>query len=164
MKHRLPETLVLLLVLGALAAPVRAESAVREPVPAVVETQTSVSRDVFDAWLARGPQYLLSQVVPMPVTRERRFEGFRLSRWFPGHPEVTEGAVRTGDVVQRVNGRSVERPDQFLYVWKHLQGATEVRIEGLREGRRLKATLTIVDAPAAPPAAAPASEPSPGSP
>ncbi len=141
--------MLLVLLAGlTLAAPARAGE--RDAAPAAVQTQADVPRAVFDAWLERGPQYLLSQVVPMPVTQAKRFLGFRLSRWFPAHPEVHEGAVRTGDVVLRVNGRSVERPDQFLYAWKQLRGVEAVVIEGTRDGAPLKATLRIVDEPVAP--------------
>jgi type II secretory pathway component PulC len=146
MKHPLPDRLpgVALVVwaLLAVAGPARAAA------PAAVEARASVARDVFDGWLDRGPQYLLSQVVPLPVTVERRFVGFRLSRWFPAHPDVTEGTLRRGDVIQRVNGRSVEHPDQFLFVWKQLHGAAAVVIEGQRDGAPLKVTLDVVDAPA----------------
>jgi|GEM_PF-2570914 len=159
MKHRRPNVLALVLALGWLGAPLAAEPA------AGIETSGAIERAVFDQWLDRGPQYLLSQVVPMPVTREKHFIGFRVATWFPAHPEVTEGAVRVGDVVQRVNGRSVERPDQFLTVWKQLRGATAVVVDGLRDGRPWKATLAIVDPPAPPvaPSVAP-SEPAAGTP
>lgn len=154
MKHLRRSTLVLVLALGVLSSHLRAEPA------ASVESTGSIERAVFDQWLDRGPQYLLSQTVPMPVTHERRFVGFRVSMWFPGHPDVTEGAVKLGDVVQRVNGRSVEHPDQFLYVWKQLRGARAVVIDGLREGRPWKATLSVIDPPASSPVDVPA--PTPG--
>jgi len=151
MKHPLRSLARLVVVLGALVA-LPVQGAERGAAPLPVEARGAIPRAVFEAWLARGPQYLLSQVVPVPVTRDKRFLGFRLSRWFPAHPEVTEGAVRQGDVVLRINGRAVERPDQFLYVWKQLPGAATVLIEGARDGAPLKVTLTIVDEPATPPA------------
>ena len=164
MKHRFPRAALLLLAIGALASPDRGQLPAASQAPAPVETQASIPRAVFETWITRGPQYLLSQVVPMPITRQKHFEGFRLSQWFPRHPEVAEGAIRLGDVILRINGRSVERPDQFLYVWKQLNGASSVVIEGLRDGNPLKATLTIVDDPAGPAANPPASEPATGTP
>jgi type II secretory pathway component PulC len=162
MKHPLPDrtpgAALVVLALLALAGPARAAS------PAAVEAKASVARDVFEGWLERGPQYLLSQVVPLPVTVERRFVGFRLSRWFPAHPDVTEGTLRRGDVIQRVNGRSVEHPDQFLFVWKQLRGAPAVVIEGQRDGAPLKATLDIVDAPSAGASRGTPTESAPGTP
>ena len=162
MKHRPPRVLFLLVALGFSGAALAAGPGTRSPAPAVVETQGAIPRATFDTWLARGPQYLLSQVVPIAVTRDRTFLGFRLSTWFPGHPDVAQGAVRQGDVVVRVNGRSVERPDQFLVVWKQLQGVSSVVIEGARHGAPLKATLVIVDPP---PVEGPTHpEPTPGTP
>ena len=154
MKRRLRSVWTVAALCAFLAVP-DGHAAERSPAPqkaapAAIQTEGSIPRATFDRWLSRGPQYLLSQVVPTPVTRDRRFLGFQLSAWFPGHPDVPQGAMRLGDVVLRVNGRSVERPDQFLYVWKTLTGVATVVVEGTRDGAPLKATLTIVDEPVAP--------------
>ena len=115
-----------------------------------------INAAIFETWLARGPQYLLSQVVPVPVTEGKRFHGFRLTFWFPGHPgEVSSAWVRPGDVITRVNGRSVERPDQFLSLWKRLGESRRLLIEGWREEtdhgqtsrRDFAVTFDIIDSP-----------------
>jgi hypothetical protein len=132
----------------------------KAPAPRDTAPRPKIDAAVFETWLARGPQYLLSQVVPVPVTEGARFKGFRLSFWFPGHPnEVSSAWLRPGDVITRVNGRSVERPDQFLYLWKRLGESRRLMIEGWREEivngqtsrRDFAITFDIVDSPTPPP-------------
>lgn len=132
--------------------------------------QPQIEAPVFEAWLARGPQYLLSQVVPVPVTEGTRFHGFRLTQWFPGHPgEISSAWVRPGDVITRINGRSVERPDQFLYLWKRLGEGRRLVIEGWRpetsqgqqSRRSFAVTFDIVDPPKSTEPGAPAAATAP---
>jgi hypothetical protein len=155
--------LALGLVLALLAASVASAA---EPTPPV--TRASIPRPVLREWLARGPQYLLSQVVPTPLMDQGKFRGYRLNLWFPEHPEVVQGAVRLGDVVTRINGRSIERPDQYLYIWKTLESAAAIDLDLVRDGRPLRVSFDLPEPPAPPaqeqPGQAPAPRDPPGTP
>ncbi len=162
----IPTVLTVLAAFAVVMAPAGTLQAKGKKVEAPSKDLPKIEKPTFEAWLARGPQYLLSQVVPVPVTEGTRFQGFRLTQWFPGHPgEIASTWIRPGDVITRINGRSVERPDQFLYLWKRLGESRRLMIEGWRTnaspdqpGRRpFAVTFEIVDAPAsASPEAAPA--------
>jgi hypothetical protein len=145
--------LALLATLSVGAGPVSAQ-------PTAEPVVITMARGELLTWLNRGPQYLLSQLIPVPVVEERRFKGYRLTAWFPSHPEVTAGPIRPGDVIKRIHGRSIERPDQYLYLWKRLRGEDSFDVTGTRDGEPFTVTFKIVTPPA-PAEAAPAAAPPP---
>ena len=53
--------------------------------------------------------------------------------------------IRPGDVVTRVNGRGVERPEEALEVWTKLPAAPELVIDLLRDGEARTVRFGIVD-------------------
>ena len=54
-------------------------------------------------------------------------------------------ALTTGDVVTRVNGQSVERPEQAFQVWDSLRVASALVVEFEREGETHTMRYEIVD-------------------
>jgi len=53
--------------------------------------------------------------------------------------------LRAGDVVTRVNGHGVERPEEALDVWTKLPASSELVIDFLRDGQARKVRFGIVD-------------------
>jgi type II secretory pathway component PulC len=53
--------------------------------------------------------------------------------------------LRPGDTVSRVNGRSVERPEEFKLVWDSLKGARELVLDIVREGHPSRLHYAIAD-------------------
>ena len=53
--------------------------------------------------------------------------------------------LKPGDVVTRVNGHSIERPEQALKVWNGLRVASELFVEYERDGRARSLRWAIVD-------------------
>ena len=86
---------------------------------------------------ARGAGAFIRQVSLHPVMdRNRRFIGFSIERMFwnaPGFPKI---GIKVGDIVLKVTGLSIARPEQFMQVWNELPKIPELVIEYLRQGRR----------------------------
>jgi hypothetical protein len=59
--------------------------------------------------------------------------------------------LRAGDMVMRVNGHSIERPEQFTNVWESMRTSGELVLDIRREGRDSRVRYLVTDeAPAAP--------------
>jgi hypothetical protein len=90
-------------------------------------------------WVHRqGAQQFIQQVRVRPSFRRGRFFGWRILAY------RGPGPIESGDVVRRVNGRPIERPEQFMGVWEKLPGATELVVELWRRGRPVKLRYPIV--------------------
>ncbi len=99
-----------------------------------------IPRDRYDDAVLRGPSWFIQQVAVEPVVVGRSFRGFMLTRLFGGNE--AQGLL-VGDIVQRVNGRSIERPDQFMRVWQQLKGAEHLTVQIVRHNKPLELTWAI---------------------
>lgn len=96
---------------------------------------------VVDAGLGR----FLAGVEAEPVVENGRFIGFRLITLYPADPRFADVELRPGDIVTRVNGQSIERPDQAFQVFDGLRVASQLVIEYLRGAERHELRFDIVD-------------------
>ena len=107
---------------------------------APLEDQTArdftIPREEFLAALERGPSWLIQNVTVRPVLMDRQFYGFQLVSLFPDQPE-RRLPIQVGDIVQQVNGQSIERPDQFMSAWESLSATDVLSIRVVRDGRPL---------------------------
>jgi hypothetical protein len=103
----------------------------------------TVRRADLDALLAAGPGAFLTRVETAPERRGGRFVGFRIAGFPKGPPRTID--LRPGDVVLRVNGRDLERPEQYFEAFRTLAGAAEIRFEILRDGAPLTLAYPVVD-------------------
>jgi hypothetical protein len=94
-----------------------------------------ITRAELKAFLDRGmPAFIANVIVDRyPRARSRRFRGWRIVEFFPGDPRFAHVDLKPGDVVLRVNQRSIERPDQFVGVWGSLGQIRELVVEVLRQ-------------------------------
>jgi S1-C subfamily serine protease len=149
-----------LVLLGLLVIPVGCG---RDPAPQPIATEpatsgaegprvTGISRPtgalsrtnvvaIVDLGLGR----FLQGVETEPVVVERRFVGFRLVRLYPDDPRFAALDLRPGDVITRINGQSIERPEQALEMWNGLRIASELAVEYLRDGEAREMRLAIID-------------------
>lgn len=104
-----------------------------------------IARAALQAELQRGIGAFLRAVRAKPAMRSGRFVGWRVVELFKKRPEVHVLGVRPGDTVRRVNGRSLERPEQFKLVWDSLAAASELIVEIERAGRRCELRYVIAD-------------------
>jgi type II secretory pathway component PulC len=103
-----------------------------------------IPRRELNRMLDAAPGVFFQHVVPEPRFRAGRFYGWRLAQFFPGDARFAGVDVRAGDVVLRVNGSSVERPEQLMQVWDGLRHAHELVVELERAGvaRHLRWTIS----------------------
>jgi hypothetical protein len=88
-------------------------------VPVIVQAGT-MPRDSLVEVLDLGVARFLQHLDTRPLKAQGRFVGWKLLAFFPGDERFSGGAVRAGDTVLRVNGRSIERPESFKTVWDSL--------------------------------------------
>lgn len=96
---------------------------------------------VLDAGLGR----FLQGVQTEPVLEDGHFVGFRLLSLWPDDPRFAHAGLAKGDVIVRVNGQSIEHPDDAQQVWGGLRVASELYIEYLRDGEPRELRFAIVD-------------------
>lgn len=126
-----------------------AVSAAPPPVTPIADAagQATIARAELDAVLDGGLGRFLGRVETEPAREAGRFVGFRIVA-LEGRLVVNDLAdrgLRPGDVVVRVNGQIIERPEQALTVWEGLRVASTLAIEYLRAGQRREARFEIVD-------------------
>jgi hypothetical protein len=77
-----------------------------------------------------------------------RFQGWLVKSLHPGNPCYKEVDLRQGDVVQKVNGKSIEKPEQAFDVAESLRTAPTLVVDYLRNGRAERLSIAIADDPA----------------
>jgi type II secretory pathway component PulC len=85
-----------------------------------------IRREKLLSVLNAGPGRFLQRVrVKKADDPQGRFAGWRIVELFPGEADAASVLV-PGDIVVRVNGQSVERPEQFNTVWDSLALSSEL--------------------------------------
>lgn len=141
----------------------------KKPAPAAVPSASAqvpvtapghLSRREVELVLRQGPPWLLRRIVPEEVIREGKFVGWRLLSL----PADWKTDLQEGDVVTKVNGLAIERPDDLWAAWMQLGSAAELRIAYEREGKARELVMPIDGPSSAGAAAAQADAPPPPKP
>ena len=103
----------------------------------------AIRREDLQTVLAAGPAALLQRVVTEPVRENGKFVGFRIAGFTGEPPGVID--LQPGDIILSVNGRKIERPENYFQVFEELQVASELRFELLRSGEVETLLYPIVD-------------------
>jgi type II secretory pathway component PulC len=64
-----------------------------------------------------------------------RFQGWLVKSIYPDDPCYKDLDLRAGDVVQKVNGKSIEKPEQAFDVAESLRTAPSLTVDYLRDGK-----------------------------
>jgi len=96
---------------------------------------------VLDGGLGRFLQHVETE----PAFHKGTFVGFRIVSLFPGEPAFASLDLRSGDTVTRINGKSIERPEQAAAVWETLRTASNLVVDYRRNGEKHALRFTIVD-------------------
>jgi len=104
-----------------------------------------IARADLEPVLQAGLGRFLQGVDTEPDLQAGQFVGFRLRSLYPRDPRFAAIDLVAGDTIVRVNGQSIERPEQALQVWNGLHVASELMIEYLRRGQRKEIRFTIED-------------------
>lgn len=88
--------------------------------------------DVDRVLVQQGPPWILRRVMREETFgKDGRFAGWRIT----GLPEEWRAIdLRPGDVVARVNGKTLETPEEAWDAWKSVAGATAIKLSLVRDG------------------------------
>jgi hypothetical protein len=99
----------------------------------------AITRKEMRKVIAGGAQAFIQQVQIRPAFRNGQFYGWRVVEY------RGPGPVRAGDIVRRVNGQSLERPEQFMKAWDGLARRSSLVLEMVRRGRALVLRWSIIE-------------------
>jgi type II secretory pathway component PulC len=125
----------------AQSAPTPQATAPTTTAAVVVEKTTSLRRSQVKASIAKGLGYFLQNVTveDWPVMRGGKFHGFKI-RSFNAELGVD---LRPGDVITRVNGMSIEHPEEADAAMRTLEKAPALRVDFERDGKPQTLELPI---------------------
>lgn len=148
----------------ASSAPPKAPAATAKPTtpveaPLAALPPGHLARADVDQVLRQGPPWILRRVRTEEVLRDNKFVGWRVLE-LPS--EWSSIDLKPGDVVTRVNGLPLEKPDDFFSAWSSLVSASDLRVAYERAGATRELTYQIDGvASEAPPALRANAEPPP---
>lgn len=90
-----------------------------------------VERKGLVAMLERGMGHLLSHLQLESQAAPGAFSGFRVAALDPAWQDA---GLQVGDLILRLNGQRIERPEQAQAALNSLRTASEIRVEILRDG------------------------------
>jgi hypothetical protein len=115
------------------------------PLPASLEPGKLARSAVDNVVLRNGPPWILQRVPIEEVVNDGKFVGWRVmampSEW--SHVDL-----KPGDVVTKVNGMSLERPEDLWMAWTSLVVASDLRIAYERGGAAREVAYHIEGEPA----------------
>lgn len=107
--------------------------------PGVIKRASLVA--VVDAGMARW----LQSVEGDRSLGNHRFQGWLIKSLHPADPCYQQVDLRPGDVVRKVNARSIEKPDQAFEVFESMRTAPALVVDYVRAGKPGQVTLQIAD-------------------
>ena len=105
--------------------------------PGVVHRQVLVG--LIDAGLARW----MRGVEGDRALANHRFQGWLIKSLYTDDPCYRDVGLLPGDIVQRVNGKSIEKPEQAFDVAESLRTAPAIVVDFLRNGSAKNITIAI---------------------
>lgn len=108
------------------------------------EAGHTVQRAALLRLAERGPGWLLQRVTLEPVRRDETFYGYRIADANEAVRRQMAPQLEIGDVVRRVNGIELERPDDYVEAWSRLPRTDAVEIDFTRDGEAQTARWVVV--------------------
>lgn len=125
-------------------APVTPVVAASVPLPDRVDAGSLPRARVIEV-LQQGAGRFLQKLKTEPHVESGRFIGWRIVRLFDHDPTMRGEILRPGDTLMRVNGQSIERPEEFLNVWQAIRTSGELVLSIRRAGHDSTVHYTIAD-------------------
>jgi type II secretory pathway component PulC len=113
-------------------APVSAPVPLAAPAPA--SAGGSIARAALLSVLDQSPGAFLQHVDITPRFSGGRFAGWRVVSFFPGDARFAGVDLQAGDVVRRINGLPVEKPEELMVAWQALRNAPALEVTLERNG------------------------------
>ena len=107
----------------------------------------ALRRSALSRTLDAGLGTWLRGVDVEPKIDRGRFQGWLVRGIYAGDPCWADIGLRAGDVVNRVNRRPIERPEEAQAVWTALRGSGEIVIDLVRAGKPRTLRFDVVDDP-----------------
>jgi general secretion pathway protein C len=100
-----------------------------------------ISRQELDTVLA-NPNQLLMQARVVPAFRDGKAQGFKM---FSIRPDSLYSRIglQNGDVMQRINGLSLDSVEQGLYAFQKLRESPRIELEVERNGQPMRLTYSL---------------------
>jgi type II secretory pathway component PulC len=92
-----------------------------------------IDRTGLVAIIDRGLGHVLARFKLSPVMAKGKFQGFRVDAI---DPAWAAAGIAVNDVLLRLNGRPIERPEQALVAFESLRVASELALELARDGQK----------------------------
>ena len=107
--------------------------------------QGEIPRGTLAGVLELGLARFLRGVLTEPHLEDGSFVGYRIMQMYPDDPRFQSLELQPGDTVTRVNGRSIERPEEAYEVWMSLRVSSELLVDFIHEGEERQIRFAIVD-------------------
>lgn len=105
----------------------------------------ALRRPVLQRTLDRGLGSWLRGIDIEPYVVGGKFGGWLLRAVYPGDPCYRDVDLKAGDVVTRVNGHAIERPEQAHEIWLNLRKATALVVDYRRGDAARRLEIPIVE-------------------
>jgi hypothetical protein len=119
--------------------------AVSKPLDAGLRRSGTLERVELDRFLDAAPAAFLQRIEPEPRFRGGKFTGWKLKSFFPGDSRFASVDIQAGDVVTRINGQLLERPEHLMEMWQALRTSRELVVDVERSGKPHTLRWTISD-------------------
>ncbi|MCG6924691.1 MAG: hypothetical protein LJF30_05185 [Acidobacteria bacterium] len=126
----------------ALSPPLAASTPEAPEPPAEDAPLRVMKREEVEQRLAGEMNRILAETAIRPVTEDGRVVGVRLTR-VAQDSLLTEAGLRSGDVLTNINGTEIDGMATLISLWPRLQGASDLRAQGLRDGRPFSISLSL---------------------
>jgi type II secretory pathway component PulC len=113
-----------------------------DPSPAPAEAGV-IPRAALENARAAGAGVFMTRVDLSDVRDGARFIGWRVRPKPGGEALFGPGRLESEDVVVRVNGLALGKPDEFMFAWETAMAASEIRVELLRRGTTLTLSFEV---------------------
>lgn len=89
----------------------------------------TVARAQLHTTLDRGPAMFLRGIEIKPHFQDDRFRGWEIVQFMPGETRFDPFDLQPGDVIGRINGQWVARPQQLAALWTTLRSTKAIIIQ-----------------------------------
>ncbi|KIG11836.1 hypothetical protein DB30_02388 [Enhygromyxa salina] len=93
--------------------------------------------------------YLMAQIGPEAYRPQGRFEGWMITRVWPGDPGLCAPGcdLRPGDVILSVNGSKLETPEELSNLLARIDQLESVELTGIRDGTFFERSHAVLPDP-----------------
>lgn len=107
------------------------------------EGASVIAQTELAEFIKHGPRHPLTLVQVQPAFEGTSFVGYRVVGFTDTGAQTLGRALKPGDVVLKVNDRSIARPEDYMAVWTGLESCDKLTVKVLREGQPVEMAWQI---------------------